>query len=138
MARRTDPKVQINGLLDTLNGNNEGAYLGALRQLRKVLEQQNNPLPGNLKHNVVRTLRSLIAPYRESVSVPTEAVYCLGVNVVWDRQQEKWLNAQREEFAKNKYLPVIEAINEVFRQQRQRHKNVRAFIRRFREQEMTE
>jgi hypothetical protein len=131
MARRMDPEVRIRELLEELNGCNDLGHCSAMTRLLKVLKQQKEMLSPNLKRELIRILRVFITRYGESVVTPAEAVRCLGTNVLWDRQQAKWLTEQSQYFNTKTLLPVQEAINEVFAQQRQRRNHVKNIIREF-------
>jgi hypothetical protein len=123
-----DPEIRIRELLKEINGCNEQAHCAALIRLRKVLERQKSMLDPVLKRELIRALYVIISPYGKSITTPAEAVRCLGTNVLWDRVQKQWLDQQRHIFQTPSLLPVQEAINAVFLQQRMRRNNVKEAI----------
>lgn len=133
MARRINSEVRIRELLEELAGCNDLGHCSALVRLRKVLEQQKEALPSKLRRDVIQALRLFIRPFGGCISTPAEAVRCLGTNVLWDRSQAKWLDAQRQKFKAPSLLPVHEAINAVFVQQRQRRNHVIDMIHEFKD-----
>jgi hypothetical protein len=128
MAPRIDPEVRIRELLEELHGCNDQGHCSAMARLFKVLKQQKKPLNSALRRQITRMLHTFITINGDSVVTPAEAVRCLGTNVLWDRQEAKWLNEQRPYFNTKTLLPVNEAINEVFAQQRQRRNHVKDLL----------